>query len=356
MPPVITPPIRTSLLTANGEPFSSVEDGAIQTTREWWMYWRKLGDQINQNAKLASGGLHASRPVAESMPDGALYVESDRNVIYQNQGGTWQYVAGTMYGTLSPDQRPADLGAFDAGFEFGSTDTNPDLAPRHFIWSGGQWIETTQVYYGTHAARPPADQTTPPRSLYVETDRGNVIYQQQANAWKYAAGIMTGTLSPDQRPAGLGANDTGFRFWTTDTKQTFRWSGSAWVDMAAAATPQNSAQSAQASASITLTTSFQTIPGCTLTVPRAGTYLVCGIFDFGASNDPGIPLLGTLSGQSRYAVFMTAAANARATVGQHWLVSLSAGAALTLVAQKTGGSGLSFVEVQSSITATWISP
>ena len=95
MPPVITPPIRTSLLTANGEPFSSVQDGAIQTTREWWMYWRKLGDQINQNAKLVSEGPHASRPIAESMPDGALYVESDRNVIYQNQGGEWQYIAGT---------------------------------------------------------------------------------------------------------------------------------------------------------------------------------------------------------------------------------------------------------------------
>ncbi len=175
-------------------------------------------------------GTHAARPDPSGAPDGAIYVESDRGVIYCNEGGVWQYIAGTMYALLNPDQRPTDLGPNDAGFEFRSIDTDPNYAPRQFLWSQSEWIETTMVLYGTHAARPPANEQTPPRTIYIEDDRG-ALYQHQNSVWQYIAGTMWGTLVPDQRPTDLGTHDAGFDFRTTDAPpREFIWSQTAWVE------------------------------------------------------------------------------------------------------------------------------
>jgi hypothetical protein len=225
---LITPPIRTPLTSSDGDaPAGTAPDSSsvTRTTRDWWLYWNRLGDQANANAKLVSQGTHADRPTATDSPDGALYVESDRGAIYQNQNGVWRYVAGTMWGTVTPDQRPTDLGVNDGGFDFRGTDD-----AREFIWSQTQWIEVTEVRYGTHAGRPnPLDVAN--GALYVEFDRGGVIYQNQNNVWKYLAGTMFGTLSPDQRPTDLGVNDGGFDFRTSVAPpREFIWSQTAWVE------------------------------------------------------------------------------------------------------------------------------
>ena len=97
-------------------------------------------------------GTHAQRlaVVVAAIIDQTLWVETDRGAIYQLQNGTtWQYLAGTMWGTLSPDQRPTDLGTHDAGFDFRGTDQQ-----REFIWSQTAWVETTSISGGanlTHA-------------------------------------------------------------------------------------------------------------------------------------------------------------------------------------------------------------
>ena len=175
-------------------------------------------------------GTHANRPDPSTVPDGSLYVEFDRGVLYYNENGTWQYIAGTMYALLNPDQRPTDLGPNDAGFEFRSIDTDPNYAPRQFLWSQSEWVETTMVLYGTHALRPPANEQTPPRTIYVESDRG-AIYQHQASVWQYLAGTMWGTMIPDTRPTDLGTHDAGFDFRSTDAPpREFIWSQTAWVE------------------------------------------------------------------------------------------------------------------------------
>jgi hypothetical protein len=130
-----------------------------------------------------------------------------------------------MWGTVTPDQRPTDLGVNDGGFDFRGTDD-----AREFIWSQTQWIEVTEVRYGTHAGRPnPLDVVN--GALYVEFDRGGAIYQNQDNVWKYLAGTMWGTLSPDQRPTDLGVNDAGFDFRGTDQQREFIWSQTVWVEV-----------------------------------------------------------------------------------------------------------------------------
>jgi hypothetical protein len=175
-------------------------------------------------------GTHDTRPAPGDAPAGALYFESDRGVLYSNENGNWQYVAGTMYGTLNPDQRPTDLGQYDGGFEFVANDADPAIRGRSFIWDGTEWVETTQVLYGLHADRP-AVADAPARCLYVETDRSSVIYQNQGTAWQYVAGIMYGTLSPDQRPTDLDSNSAGFTFKTNvDPSRSFTWNGGQWVE------------------------------------------------------------------------------------------------------------------------------
>jgi hypothetical protein len=193
----------------------------------------RSGQQLLQQLQASNigSGVHADRPLPGDMPDGAIWVDADRGVIYQNQGGNWQYIAGTMYGTLVPDQRPADLGAYDGGFEFRANDTDPAYRGRDFVWSGTAWVETTPVLYGPHADRPDATDA-PARCLYVEQDRGSVLYQNQGSVWQYIAGIMYGTLVPDQRPTDLGpAADAGFQFRTNvDPAQAFTWSGTEWIE------------------------------------------------------------------------------------------------------------------------------
>ncbi len=225
---LVTPPIRQSLEDANSAKAAHLDPPA--TEKSWYLYWQRTGDQVNLNTdklgKLVTYGTHGGRPPAAGMPKAALYMETDRGgVIYQNIGTGWKYRAGTMFGTLSPDQRPTDLGVDDAGFDFRGTDV-----AREFLWSQTEWVEATAVQYGIHSGRPiPATITE--GSLYVETDRGGVIYQNQAGAWHYLAGTMFGTLSPDQRPTDLGVNDGGFDFRGTDQQREFIWSQTAWVEI-----------------------------------------------------------------------------------------------------------------------------
>lgn len=322
-------------------------DGTVTRTGRLLLQQLQVSDALQ--------GTHGGRPAPGDAPDGALYVESDRLVLYSNVNGAWHYIAGTMWGTINPDQRPTDLGVIDAGFDYRTTD---DPA-REFIWSQTEWIEVTPVRYGTHAQR--LAVSIPgliDQMLWVETDRGNVIYQLQAHAWHYSAGAMYGTISPDQRPADLGANDIEFPYRATDSGQTFYWSGAAWVET----TPQsNSAQVAYSTAALTLTTTAQTIPGATLTLPKAGTYLVFGVFNFSPSAaDAGNGLVGQTSFDSShyaYLAFTGGTTAVAATISQQWIYTATAGAVISLMAWKTGGTGSTTVGATwTSISAVWISP
>jgi hypothetical protein len=327
---------------------------------------RKSYDYLTQNAgaitTLQNGliqyGSHTSRPQPGATLNGSLYIETDRNdVIYQSQGSIWQYLAGTMYGTLTPDQRPTDLGVNDAGFDFRATDTNADSG-REFQWSQTEWIEVTPIRYGTHAQR----LATPVTGLlsagiWMETDRNDVIYQNQNGVWHYVAGTMFGTLVPDQRPVGLGSNDAGFDFRATDVQREFIWSGTVWVEVASL---NNLLQWVSASAPLTLTTVMTDIPGLLLTLPRTGVYHISGVIDFN-SNDSQALLLGQLvvNGVAQGAVVVYQAFNvpSRATVAQQWMITAgTVNIPIKMQANKNLGAGASLAHVQSTLSAVWISP
>src|SRR5215813_8866697 len=308
---LVIPPIRTPLADRAGESGRIAASGPAtdQTAKEWYLYWRQHGDQTNANTIKLEGlltqGAHGERPPAAGIPEGAVYIETDRGAVYQNRDGAWHYVAGTMWGTLSPDQRPTDLGVNDAGFQFRSTDTNPAYAPREFLWSQSAWVEVTLNLYGAHAARPAANALTPPRTFYTETDR-TVLYQQIDNTWHYVAGTMWGTLSPDQRPTDLGVLDAGFTFRGTDQQREFIWSGTAWIEVTPPLNNLLLVATGTIGTGLTLTTSAQPVPGCSLTLSRAGTYLVFGVFDFMENADNQQILIGGLSASgASFAAFQT---------------------------------------------------
>ena len=309
-------------------------------------------------------GPHSSRPDPSNTANGAVYIETDRGSIYQNWNGVWQFITGTMWATLNPDQRPTDLGTHDGGFDFRTTD---DPA-REFIWSQTAWIEATPVRYGTHAARLAVvvaqviDQL-----LWVETDRGAIYQLQNATTWQYIAGTMWGTMSPDQRPTDLGTHDAGFDFRSTDLpSREFIWSQTAWVDTTP---PQaGSYQIANGNSSLTLTTTATPLPGALITLPRAGKYAVRGVFDMAVSGtgDLGAVLLGQLRADDvadspTFAVLISpagATGGVRATVAAEWFYMASApNKTVRLLAWKNTGTGASAcVGTNSMISATWISP
>jgi hypothetical protein len=295
---------------------------------------RKSYDYLTENATAISAlqtgliqyGPHTTRPASSSALNASLYIETDRNdVIYQSQGSIWQYLAGTMYGTLTPDERPTDLGVNDAGFDFRAIDTDANSG-REFQWSQTEWIETTPIRYGTRAQR----LATPILSLlsgsiWMETDFNNEIYQVQI-----IGGVYT------------------------------------WVQVVRS----GDVQYVSANNDLTLTTVPTDVPGATLTLARAGRYFITGVFDFvlnGPGDTTGIILQGRLNanGVNQPSVATLSlvipsgtGVQEQATVSQQWVITAAApGEIAKLQGSKTGGTGTSFISgAYTTIAALWVSP
>lgn len=131
---------------------------------------------------------HAIRIAFYTAADvGTIYWETDRNALYvmMDVSGVlgWVFVCGMMTGAFT--SRPTDLSTPDAGFGFYANGDAPSY--NHvWRWSGTNWV----VQYGE----------------------------------------MRGTISPNQKPAGLGADDANFTFYSTDFVRPYRWTGVVWVD------------------------------------------------------------------------------------------------------------------------------
>lgn len=94
----------------------------------------------------------------------------------------------------------------------------------------GAWVKLGSVAYvqqDTYANRPTV--TAADNGLLFYSTNQDVYWQVVGGVWTYAAGMMRGTLSPDQKPT-LAAGDVGFLFCSTDFARVYRWSGGAWAD------------------------------------------------------------------------------------------------------------------------------
>lgn len=120
------------------------------------------------------------------------------------------------------------------------TDENRMLTPQwQAFFSLNSALSRRPVILDTHTNRINVDPNVRPyygpgqflQYLFVETDRA-VLYAAKmvgtVPAWVYIAGTMRGTLAA--RPAGLGANDAGFLYNSTDGLD-YRWDGAGWVTL-----------------------------------------------------------------------------------------------------------------------------
>ena len=296
---IVTPPVRTPLMEEGGhEPKST-------PTRDWWLYWNQLTLRGNQNAA-----------------DIDKLEAADR------------VIQGDIAGLKDADEAILeDLEALTA-----------ELA--------------VTIRYGTHAARTAA-APEPEGGLWSETDRGNVLYQARSvagsPAWAYVAGTMTGTLSPDQRPTDLGADDTGFRFESTGAIRQFRWDGAAWVDLTAGGEYLYTV----GIGAPTITTTPTAVAGLSLTLARPGTYALRMIVDLAVNGTDGVLLCEFYVNSSPLGVYaiLGGPTGTRGTVAGENLYNASAGDVIDVYAFKTGGSGVSALFATSaSLSATWIKP
>jgi hypothetical protein len=96
---------------------------------------------------------------------------------------------------------------------------------------------------------------------------------------------------------------------------------------------------------LTLTTTAQDVPGCSIAVPHAGAYMAIGTFDFQASPVGGVACLGTcmMNGVDQGSPAVMHDGAVRVTAAQTWLsfVTLPEGAIIKLRASKVVAAGTS---------------
>jgi len=123
-------------------------------SREWTLFfgsdtnWVSDGTHIQRTVATVAGYVGAA-----GVPEGALFVETDRNAIYQarqiattpgNYIQSWVLILGSMTGLLA--NRPTDLGANDAGFLYNATDA------LSYSWNGSAWQTSSTSVSGTSLA------------------------------------------------------------------------------------------------------------------------------------------------------------------------------------------------------------
>lgn len=182
-------------------------------------------------------GLHADRVLRHGDPDGTLFYELDRQVLYVVSAGAWFYAASFpgIGSYVLVASLPGDLGSNDAGFPAWGIDTG-----LLYVWSGGTWHKRAGIIrdvYANKTALPFANQFDA-GVIFVATNRGG-----QAWITDYAAGdwvLLKGWGSPFACTLGtlpvLGANDAGFLINATDYDRQYAWSGAAWADVAGSPT------------------------------------------------------------------------------------------------------------------------
>jgi hypothetical protein len=171
----------------------------------------------------------ATYPAAGS-PAGTILWETDRAALYATR-----LVAGIPVWVLLMTRplrdvlgnRPADLGANDVGYLYFASDEGV-----LYRWSGGAW----NYYMGSLvdiAANLPAAALADRGFIFIASDYGYQIWRKGLVTWEVMpgwGGPMSGTISPDQKPGGLAATDAGFRFFSTDFKRMYKWTGASWLD------------------------------------------------------------------------------------------------------------------------------
>jgi hypothetical protein len=339
---------------------------------------------------------------------GTLFFETDREVLYIDNGTNWIYGVGIDYDTLA--HRPGDLGINDVGFLFVASDYNSTVTYR---WSGSTWLYFQGVYAAATGSRP----------TLISTDVGFLFIDTALKLLEYWTGTVwlnlgsSTTFTPSFR-AFSGTSDTLLNTdftvestnsgtstetlldATTCTNQVFCLKNSVTSTNTLTITPfggqtidggtlilnpQESViiqsnginwiilsyyklilsgiafQGAGNGVQLTLTTSYQNVAGASLTLNRTGLWKITAILDVQTGATPGAAIGQLLIAGSPVTPLM-APINTGATtlaVGvQTWLYT-SGSSSVACQLQAKIFTGTVFVNNgagYSSLTAEWIHP
>lgn len=153
--------------------------------KTWWLFFYNMAVRVLALPMIQD--THANRAnYAADYYSKFFYYETDRNVFYVSQQvsgvWTWVYSSGEMRGTLSPDQKPADLGTVDAGFIFVAT----DYLHKH-RWTGSAW----EFAPGDPGSKFIVEGIATPLGGLWQLCDGSAVNVDQAN------GTLTSVTTPD---------------------------------------------------------------------------------------------------------------------------------------------------------------
>lgn len=112
---------------------------------------------------------------------------------------------------------------------------------------------------------------------------------------------------------------------------------------------------AWATSNLTLTTAAQNIPGCSLSLTRAGVWLIIAAFDFIVANEQNNYLFGQVSGSTHQATSGIGNNTGRMTVSNQGIITVTAPPqTVQLQAYKGGGTGNSSTGPDTGLSAVWI--
>jgi hypothetical protein len=116
------------------------------------------------------------------------------------------------------------------------------------------------------------------------------------------------------------------------------------------------AQQVWATATLTLTTTQTAIPGCAITLPRDGTYLLMAAYDFNVvGNEQSATLYGSEAASPHHAAVETSSKTGRNFVYLNGIYTAGkSGQVVQSTAWKSGGSGTSYTGMECMLLALWI--
>lgn len=258
---------------------------------------------------------------------------------------------------LFSDQVPVLAGAIYAvEYAFSATVAAGELqiipAIKWFDSSGSFISTSTLITAGTTSSIPTTlandsgTASAPATAAYAEVQI-DIVETTSHSASNQVTLVYAGLVQtpPNSLEYATGSAPTRY-FGTIETLEDLRVDGTFLQTRASAIAYQTSV--------VTLSTSEQDVPGCTLSLD-AGTWLVIGNFDFhvspaGSSEAHGLLRVG-LTTQANYAFLQSVDSRNRATVSQTWIITVAGTTTVKLRCIATSTVATIKAEDQSSIVA-----
>lgn len=144
--PITFVPLNSAMFDGSGDPDGPALVKKLgNLSRVWAVFFASESGWISQGTHTERVGGGADKGLdASSVPDAALFIETDRGSIYEARSvakkQTWVFAVGRMQDVLA--NRPVDLGTNDVGFLFSATDA------LDYRWNGTAWATLDTVRGG----------------------------------------------------------------------------------------------------------------------------------------------------------------------------------------------------------------